>query len=143
MAKRLNFASPDFPKSFERLLSCKRRSDSDVHDTVAEIIADIRGRGDDALLAFTARYDGLAVGSVAELAIQDDVLQTALDDLDEALRQSLELAAARIQAFHEKQRPKAFHIAMKSGYDLPCGIRQLTRLVFMCRAAKRLIRPRY
>ena len=52
---------------------------------MAEIIADIRERGDDALLAFTARYDGLAAGSVAELAIPGDVLQAALDGLDDAL----------------------------------------------------------
>ncbi len=45
MAKRLNFASANFSESFERLLGSKRESDSDVHDTVAEIIADIRERG--------------------------------------------------------------------------------------------------
>ena len=66
MAKRLNFASSDFSKSFERLLGSKRESNSDVHDTVAEIISDIRGRGDGALLALTARYDGYTVKSVAE-----------------------------------------------------------------------------
>jgi len=118
MAKRLNFASADFSESFEHLLGSKRESDSDVHDTVAEIIADIRERGDDALLAFTARYDGLAVGSVAELAIPRDVLQAALDGLDDALRQSLELAATRIQAFHEKQRPDGFAYTDEAGVHL-------------------------
>ena len=118
MVKRLNFASADFSESFERLLGSKRESDSDVHDTVAEIIADIREHGDDALLAFTSRYDGLAVGSVAELAISGDVLQAALDGLDDALRQSLELAAARIQAFHEKQRPDGFAYSDEAGVQL-------------------------
>ena len=118
MAKRLNFASTDFSESFERLLGSKRESDSDVHDTVAEIIADIRERGDDALLAFTSRYDGLVVGSVAELAIPGDFLQAALDGLDNALRQSLELAAGRIQAFHEKQRPNGFAYSDEAGVQL-------------------------
>ena len=81
MAKRLNFDSADFSVSFEHLLVSKRETDSDVHDTVAEIIADIRGRGDEALIALTAKYDGLAVGSVTELAISDEVLQAALNDL--------------------------------------------------------------
>ena len=94
MSKRLNFVSADFSESFEQLLASKRESHCDIHDAVAEIIADIRGRGDEALLAFTERYDGFAVGSVAELAISGDVLQAALDGLDHALRQSLELAAA-------------------------------------------------
>ena len=118
MAKRLNFASTDFSESFERLLGSKRESDSDVHDTVAEIIADIRERGDDALLAFASRYDGLAVGSVAEVAIPGDFLQAALDGLDDALRHSLELAAGRIQAFHEKQRPNGFAYSDEAGVQL-------------------------
>ena len=118
MAKRLNFASADFLDAFERLLGSKREADSDVHDAVAGIIADIRGRGDDALLAFTAKYDGLAVGSVAELALSADMLQVALDGLDDDLRQSLELAAARIQAFHEKQRPNGFAYTDEAGVQL-------------------------
>ena len=118
MAKRLNFASADFSESFERLLGSKREADSDVHDTVAEIIADIRERGDDALLAFTSRYDGLVVGSVAEVAIPGDFLQAALDGLDDALRQSLELAAGRIQAFHEKQRSNSFAYSDEAGVQL-------------------------
>ena len=118
MAKRLNFASADFLDAFERLLGSKREADSDVHDSVAGIIADIRGRGDDALRAFTAKYDGLAVGSVAELALSADMLQAALDALDDDLRQSLELAAARIQAFHEKQRPNGFAYTDEAGVEL-------------------------
>jgi len=118
MAKRLNFASADFLDAFERLLGSKREADRDVHDAVAGIIADIRGRGDDALLAFTAKYDGLAVGSVAELALSADMLQAALDALDDDLRQSLELAAARIQAFHEKQRPNGFAYTDEAGVEL-------------------------
>ena len=118
MAKRLNFASADFLDVFERLLGSKREADSNVHDAVAGIIADIRGRGDDALLAFTAKYDGLAVGSVAELALSADMLQAALDGLDDDLRQSLELAAARIQAFHEKQRPNGFAYTDEAGVEL-------------------------
>jgi histidinol dehydrogenase len=118
MAKRLNFASADFLDAFERLLGSKREADSDVHDAVAGIIADIRGRGDDALLAYTAKYDGLAVGSVAELALSADMLQAALDALDDDLRQSLELAAARIQAFHEKQRPNGFAYTDEAGVEL-------------------------
>ena len=77
MAKRLNFASLEFSEAFERLLVSKRESDNDVNNAAAEIIADIRGRGDESLLAFTARYDGLEVGSVAELAISGDALQAA------------------------------------------------------------------
>ena len=118
MATRLNFASVDFSESFERLIGRKRESGSDVRDAVAAIIAEVRGHGDDALLALTAKYDGLTVGSVAELAISGDELQDALNGLDDDLRQSLELAAARIQAFHENQRPDAFAYTDAAGVRL-------------------------
>ena len=118
MAKRLDFDSANFSESLERLLGSKRESNSDVNGAVAKIIADIRERGDEALLAFTARYDGLTVGSVDELMISGDVLKTALDGLDDALRQSLELAAVRIQSFHEKQRPDGFTYSDEVGVRL-------------------------
>ena len=116
MAKRLNFASADFSESFERLLGSKREL-IDVHDTVAEIIADIRGRGDDALLAFTSNMMVWRLDLLPSWRY-GDVLQAALDGLDDALRQSLELAAARIQAFHEKQRPDGFAYSDEAGVQL-------------------------
>ncbi len=118
MAKRLNFTSVDFSELFERLIGRKRETGSNVRDAVAAIISDIRGRGDDALLALTAKYDGLEVESVAELAIPGDDLQVALNGLDDDLRQSLELAAARIQAFHENQRPDGFAYTDAAGVRL-------------------------
>ena len=70
------------------------------------------------MLAFTAKYDGLAVDSVAELALSTDYLKAAIDSLDVDLRRSLELAATRIQAFHEKQRPEGFSYTDEAGVNL-------------------------
>ena len=53
MARRLDFHSANFAADFDALLDSKRESDSDVHDAVASIIADIRNHGDQALLALT------------------------------------------------------------------------------------------
>ena len=102
----------------QSLSASRREADSDVHDTVAGIIADVRARGDDALLALTAKYDGLTAGSVDELAISGDRLHVALDGLDDELRHALQLAATRIQAFHEKQRPDGFSLTDDSGVRL-------------------------
>ena len=118
MAQRLNFDSADFSETFERLLGSKREADSDVHDTVAGIIADVRARGDNALLALTAKYDGLTADCVDELAISSDRLHAALDGLDDELRHALQLAATRIQEFHEKQRPDGFSFTDDSGVRL-------------------------
>ena len=59
MARRLDFHSANFAESFDALLDDKRESDSDVHDVVASIIADICSHGDQALLALTAKFDNL------------------------------------------------------------------------------------
>lgn len=118
MAQRLNFNSADFAEKFERLLGNKREVESDVHGVAARIIADVRERGDEALLALTAEYDGLVVRSVDELAISGNLLKEALDGLDHELLQALQLAAMRIRAFHEKQLPDEFFFTDDSGVKL-------------------------
>ena len=118
MAKRLEFQSPNFAKEFDALLASKREADSDVHDAVAAIIDDVRGRGDAALLSLTAKFDNLVVANVSELAVSMGELNSALDGLDKDLRAALELAAARIQSFHEKQLPQDFAYCDNAGIEL-------------------------
>jgi histidinol dehydrogenase len=118
MAQRLNFDTADFAAAFDKLLHSKREADSDVHNAVADIIADVRARGDDAVRDLTAKFDGLDAENVAALAIGEDALQAALDGLDSELRHALELAAARIRAFHEKQRPDGFSFTDDAGVRL-------------------------
>jgi len=118
MAQRLNFDTADFAAAFDKLLHSKREADSDVHNAVADIIADVRTRGDDAVRDLTAKFDGLNAENVAALAIGEDALQAALDGLDSELRHALELAAARIRAFHEKQRPDGFSFTDDAGVRL-------------------------
>ena len=71
MANRLEFQSANFVKEFEALLSGKREADRDVHDTVAAIIDDVRGRGDAALLSLTAKFDNFGVKNVSDLAVAE------------------------------------------------------------------------
>jgi len=118
MAQRLNFDTADFAAAFDKLLHSKREADSDVHNAVADIIADVRTRGDDAVRDLTAKFDGLDAENVAALAIGEDALQAALDGLDSELRHALELAAARIRVFHEKQRPDGFSFTDDAGVRL-------------------------
>jgi histidinol dehydrogenase len=108
MARRLDFHSVNFAVDFDALLNSKRESDSDVHDAVGLIIADIRNHGDQALLALTAKFDNLHAETVADLAVGQDEMAAALNGLDADLRAALELAAGRIRRFHEKQLPQDF-----------------------------------
>ena len=72
---------------------------------VARIIADIRARGDAALLDWTRQLDGVSLPSVA---VSADEIDAAYAETPAAVRDALELAAARIRAFHEKQKPKSW-----------------------------------
>ncbi len=111
MVRRLDFHSADFVANFEMLLSGKREQDSDVHDAVAKIIADVRANGDAAVLALTAQFDNLQAETMAELAVGQDEMALALDGLTTVLRDALELAADRIRMFHKKSSCRAgFHL---------------------------------
>ena len=102
MANRLEFQSANFATEFDLLLTSKREADSDVHEAVAAIIGDIRGRGDAALLSLTAKFDNLDVANVSDLAVTTGEMKAALEGLDKEIRAALELAATRIHSFHEK-----------------------------------------
>ena len=118
MARRLDFHSANFAADFDALLDSKRESDSDVHDAVASIIADIRNHGDQALLALTAKFDNLHAETVADLAVGQDEMAAALNGLDADLRAALELAADRIRRFHEKQLPQDLAYQDDAGVQL-------------------------
>jgi len=115
MAIRLDYSAADFEDRFAALLAGKRESSLDVQAAVAEIIADVQRRGDAALLELTAKFDRLSRSDVADLAIGRDQMQAALEALEPALRDALELAAKRIRAFHEKQLPSGFDYRDEAG----------------------------
>ncbi len=75
--------------------------DPAIRDSVAEILAAVRDRGDEAVKEFTERFDGAALD---DLVVHKDELQSALDGLDPDLRIALEFARDQIVAYHESQR---------------------------------------
>ncbi len=118
MAVRLDNRQDDFEARFEMVLASKREATVDVADAVAGIIAEVRARGDAALLELTSKYDRLPAGSMAELAVSRDEIDAALGGLTPALRDSLETAAARIRRFHERQFPQGFDYEDEDGVGL-------------------------
>ncbi len=105
MPLRLDRRDPGFAAAFDRLVEARREEAADVREAVAGILARVWAEGDAALLEFTRRFDRLEVGSVAELALGPVERRAALARIPAALREALELAAARIRAFHERQLP--------------------------------------
>ncbi len=101
--RRLDSTAPGFDQELTALTTFEAAQDPTVDAMVARIVADVRSRGDDALLEYTARFDGVAPASVAALEIGADEMRHAFETLPEAMRAALRTAAARIRAFHERQ----------------------------------------
>ena len=101
---RLDASAADFAARFADLVDARREADEDVSRDVAAIVADVRARGDAALRDLTLKFDRFDLDSARwQVPLSD--CAAALDALDAELRGALELAAARIRAYHEKQRP--------------------------------------
>ncbi|SLN26215.1 Histidinol dehydrogenase [Falsiruegeria litorea R37] len=104
MPKFLDTTQPDFEQAFAELLSAKREDSPDVDDVVAGIIADVRARGDAAVIELTERFDRMTL-TPETLAISAAEVDEAIAQVPDADREALELAAVRIRAYHERQMP--------------------------------------
>jgi histidinol dehydrogenase len=100
---RLDSRSADFDARLGALLDRAPEADPQVTTVVAGIIADIRARGDAALVDYTNRFDRRRIASAAELEIPKAQREAAWHSLDASLRAALEAAAARIRAYAERQ----------------------------------------
>ena len=91
--RRLATTQDDFEAQLQQLLHWSADTDQAIEQRVAEIMADVRARGDEALLEATRRFDGLDAARVAELEIPPADCRAALESLPAAQRQALEAAA--------------------------------------------------
>ena len=105
MPQFLNTKDAGFEAAFQALLGAKREDSPDVDAVVAEIIADVRARGDAAVLELTAKFDRLALDA-GGLRFSDEEIDGYCAQVSAEDAQALDLAAARIRAYHEKQMPE-------------------------------------
>ncbi|AZL58475.1 histidinol dehydrogenase [Tabrizicola piscis] len=101
----LNSADPGFETAFGALLGQKREEAEDVDLAVAQIIADVRARGDAEVIDLTARFDRLVL-TQDTLAFSDDEIAAEIAKVSPEDRAALELAADRIRAYHARQKPQ-------------------------------------
>jgi histidinol dehydrogenase len=103
---RLSTRDPDFERKFARLVNDRRESEDDVSRVVSTILSEVRHRGDEALAEFTQRFDKHQLTDDADWRIPAEACEAAFAALEPRLREALELAAARIRAYHEDQLPR-------------------------------------
>ena len=125
---RLSTRDPDFGPRLDRLLAFEASQDEHIESTVASIIADVRARGDAALIAYTQKFDGLDVASMEELELSPGDLARARDALPESQLQALQAAAARIRVYHEKQIATTWSYTEPDGTSLGQSVTALDRV---------------
>ncbi len=125
---RLSTQDRDFSERLQALLSFEETQDAAVESAVTEILLAVRSRGDQAVLEYTARFDGLSADNMDALRLQPDVLQRALNALPAVQRDALEAAAARIRAFHERQSASSWSYSEPDGTALGQKVTALDRV---------------
>ena len=101
--KRFSSRDADFESRLTALLAFEAAQDERVEQTVAAILADVKLRGDAAVLDYSNRFDRVAASSLRDLVLTPDDLRQALEGLPGEQRAALEAAAARVRAYHERQ----------------------------------------
>ncbi len=125
--RRLDTTAPGFDRELAALIAFEAGQDPAIDATVAQIVADVRARGDAALLEFTRRFDRLDAASVSSLEIAAAEMRSAYDSLPPAQRDALGAAAARIRSYHELQRGKDWSFTEPDGTELGQRVTPLDR----------------
>ena len=113
----LNSLDSTFEKDFETLLSSKREDSVEVDSSVRDIIGAVIEFGDQALLDYTQKFDRIVL-SPDKLRFSQSELKEKAAEVSDKDRRALELAAARIEAYHKKQLPENAFWTDESGVEL-------------------------
>lgn len=124
----LKYGADDFDANIDRLLAWESVSDTQVARAVDDIVAAVMARGDDALLEFTERFDGMLLQDATALEIASEELQAAEASLPAEALQALRAAAERIESYHRHQLQTSWQYTEASGTVLGQQITPMQRV---------------
>lgn len=126
--RRLSTKDKDFDAALKALLAFETAQDDKIDVVVADILKDVKSRGDAAVLEYTNRFDKTSASSLAELEIGQAELQAALNSLPETQREALQAAADRVRQYHEKQVMQSWSYTEADGTLLGQQVTPLDRV---------------
>jgi histidinol dehydrogenase len=126
--REFSSSSDDFRSELDSLLAWDSVSDARVQKTVADIVEQVRLKGDDAVIEFTNRFDRRHVVSSSELEISREKLALAKGRVSPELVASLEAAAKRVYDYHERQKQPSWQYQEESGTVLGQKVTPLDRV---------------
>ena len=125
--QNLKTSDTDFWKKLDALLAWESVSDNNVFNTVNDILADVKSRGDDALIEYTNKFDNMSVSSIEELEVSKERLQSSLEKITPEQRAALELAASRVKSYAEHQKMDSWSYTEADGTVLGQQVTALDR----------------
>ncbi len=128
LVRRLSTSDAGFERDLAPLVAFEAAQDEKVEAAVAAILADVKSRGDEALLEYTRRFDHAPARSMSELEIPRSAMEAALARLPAPLRTALETAADRVRSYHEKQRADSWRYVDELGNELGQQVTALDRV---------------
>lgn len=126
--KRLNTQDAGFDAELKALLAFETAQDDNIDKVVANILKDVKARGDAAVLEYTNRFDKTNASSLAALEIPHAELNAALNSLPAAQREALQAAAERVRSYHEKQVMQSWQYTEPDGTLLGQQVTALDRV---------------
>ncbi|WP_430010140.1 histidinol dehydrogenase [Methylophaga lonarensis] len=125
--RQLKTADTDFWPQLEALLAWEGVSDEKVTTTVKQILADVKQRGDDAVLEYSRRFDRVTATTMAELEIPLNRAHASLGNLPADQRQALETSAERIRRYHQHQKQESWAYTEADGTVLGQQVTALSK----------------
>lgn len=126
--RRFSSLDADFDVKLKALLAFETAQDDSIDEVVANILKDVKKRGDAAVIEYTNRFDRMSAGSLPELEISQAELKAALNGLPDAQRAALQAAADRVRSYHEKQLMTSWQYTEDDGTILGQQVTSLDRV---------------
>lgn len=126
--RRLSSRDADFAATLEKLLAFEETADEKLEATVAGILADVKRRGDEAVLEYTRKFDRLPLANATAMELPKGELKAAFDGLPADQRSALEQAARRVTTYHEKQLQASWSYVDEDGTMLGQQVTPLDRV---------------
>ncbi len=124
----LNYADADFYQQLDELLAWEASIDGDIAKVVADILTDVKKRGDAAVIEYTNKFDRMSLADASEFELNKEQLQQALDSIGADQRGALETAAQRIRKYAEHQKMESWSFTEDDGTILGQNVNPMDRV---------------
>ena len=124
----LNYATADFYQQLDDVLAWDAGIDGDIAKIVADILADVKQRGNAAVIEYTNKFDRMSLSNASEFELDQAQLQQALASISSEQRQALELSAQRIRHYAERQKMESWSFTEDDGTVLGQSVNPMDRV---------------